>query len=98
MALTDNTGTTGMIRECWIRSSTSVALEIAARAEGTSGTESLIVNESYIRSGSEEEAQFIVRQECFSCISGKLCVKNDGSVYVINPKDSPNDVSCKYPP
>ena len=100
MALTDSN--TGLIRGCWIRSSTSVTLGITANGINTVN-ESFIVNESYISGGnesyfqcrSEEAAEFIVRQECPGCISGKLCVQKDGSVYVRNPKDS-NDVSCKY--
>ena len=75
----------------WIRDPTPVTIKVAERlSDGM-----IIQNESYIEAhrNKKVESLIIYSNQEYS-LSGKLCVKVDGSVYVKNPEDLP-DVSCK---
>ena len=77
----------------WIRDATPVTVKVA---EPLSDKTMIIQNESYSEAHRHEKVESLIvhsNQEYY--ISGKLCVKKDGSVYVKNPGDLP-DVACKH--
>ena len=75
-----------------MRAPKPVTVELAERLSDTT----MIINESYSKTYRHNEAEsLIIYNQLRYSISGKLCVKDDGSVYVRNPGEL-NDASCKY--
>ena len=74
----------------WRRDPTPVTVKVAERL-----SDKIIINESYSQAYSDKKVESLIIYDQEYSISGKLCVKNDGSVYVKNPGDL-EDASCKY--
>ena len=83
----------------WVRDPRPITVKISEQLsqdeEITFRNESCIVERDGKRrvdKYQKQEEQIFIHEE--RVISGKLCVKRDGSVFVTNPGD-PNDASCK---
>ena len=78
----------------WVRNPTPVTVQVTDRFD----EQATIINEGYCEGceayrHTKDEVLVIHSSQKYS-ISGKLCVKNDGSVYVTNPGEL-QDGSCK---
>ena len=70
-----------------VRDPTPVTVELVTRSSE---------DEMTIAANDDDARVVIMNESCTQSFSGKLGVKEDGTVFVTDPTETSNDASCKY--